>query len=418
LLAELRQQGWDLARNASDDLGGSYAAYYDGLVQLVQNRGAATAWLLEKYNPEFLAVHFLETDQVQHRFWQFMRGEPRYQTNGPHTNAILGIFQETEKAMAQILEAAGADTTVCIMSDHGFGPTRHQVWLNNWLVEQGFLALRPTFGVRFKKWLYQMGLSPAAIREMAPERLKLAILQFFEQQKGRALASELEEESASVQRKGLMDWLTERLAIDFYDVDWAKTRAFSTGTTSVGYVWLNLVGRDPQGIVQPGKDYEQTRQEIAAVLKTWEPVGKVFYREQIWQGGKLEQAPDLIIRWAEPSTDARYFQTRFSSHHLIKPVPNDYAGHRPQGLFAFHGPKVQHGLRLDADLLDLTPTLLWLLDQPVPTNMDGRVLQEIFTDKRPLTFVVPEEVQQDERALSESDEAAIMQSLKNLGYIE
>jgi hypothetical protein len=50
--------------------------------------------------------------------------------------------------------------------------------------------------------------------------------------------------------------------------------------------------------------------------------------------------------------------------------------------------------------------------------MDGRVLQEIFTDKRPLTFVVPEEVQQDERALSESDEAAIMQSLKNLGYIE
>jgi predicted AlkP superfamily phosphohydrolase/phosphomutase len=421
LLAGLREQGWDLARNASDDLGGNYAAYYEGLVDLVRTRGEATAWLLQEHNPDFLAVHFLETDQVQHRFWQFMAGEARYEAGGRHTEAILHLFQETEEALGRIIEAAGEDVTLCLMSDHGFGPTRRQVWLNNWLVQQGFLMLRPSAGVRFKKLLYRVGLSPAAIREMAPERVKLAILQFFERQKGRALASELEQESAGVQRKGLMDWLTERLAVDFYDVDWSKTKGFSTGTTSVGYVWLNVAGRDPQGIVQPGTDYEQTRREIAAALWEWEPVGEVLFREEVWQGDKVEKAPDIVVRWADPSTDARYFQTRFSSHHLVKPVPNDYAGHRPEGLFAFHGPGVKAGLRLEADLLDLTPTLLWLLDQPVPTNMDGRVLSDCFVHERPVRYVEPvpsAALNEEEAALSESDEAAIMRSLRNLGYIE
>ena len=419
LLDELREHGWDLALNASDDQSGSYADYYAGLVRLTRTRAEATAWLLRQYGPDFLAVHFLETDQAQHRFWQFMEGEPRYHPTGPHTDAILRLFQETEQAMAQIIEAAGQEVTICVMSDHGFGPTRHQVWLNNWLVQKGYLALDPSAWVRLKQWLYKMGLSPAAIREALPERLKLALLQFFERQKGRAIATQMETETASVQRKGLMDRLTERLAIDFYDADWPRTRAFSTGTTAVGYVWLNLAGRDPQGTVQPGEDYLTTRAEIAAALQNWEPVGEVSFREDLWHGPQLAHAPDLIVRWVDPATDARYFQTRISSHHLIKPVPNDYAGHRQEGMFVWQGPAVRPGLTVRADILDLAPTLLWLLDQPVPTNMDGRVLTECFALDRPVEMIEPplEEANSD-FDLSESDEAAIKASLRGLGYIE
>ena len=236
LLHDLAEQGWDLARNASDDLGGSYADYFDGLVDLVKTRGEAMAWLLQQDQPDFTAVHFLETDQAQHRFWQFMAGEPRHDPNGPHTDAILRLYHVVEQAMAQILAAVDEDTVLCVMSDHGFGPTRHQVWLNNWLRQNGFLTLKSGAGVRFKQTLYHLGLSPAAIREAAPERLKLAILQFFERQKGRALASELEAGN-SVQKKGMLDRLTERLAIDFYDLDWSQTRAFFYGNNGR---WLRL----------------------------------------------------------------------------------------------------------------------------------------------------------------------------------
>ncbi|WP_420631966.1 alkaline phosphatase family protein [Candidatus Leptofilum sp.] len=418
LLRELADHGWDLARNASDDLGGSYADYFAGLIELVKTRGEAGAWLLQQDQPDFTALHFLETDQAQHRFWQFMKGEPRHDPNGPHTDAILRLYHVVEQAMAQILAAVDDDTILCVMSDHGFGPTRHQVWLNNWLHQNGFLALKPGLGVRFKQMLYRLGLSPATIREAAPERLKLAILQFFERQKGRALASELEADNA-VQKKGLLDRLTERLAIDFYDLDWSQTCAFSTGTTAVGYVWLNVAGRDPQGIVQIGEDYEQTRQQIAAALRQWGAVGEVLFREEVWQGVQLTDAPDIIVRWAADTTDARYFQTRFSSHHLIKPVPNDYASHRPDGMFVWHGSGVREGLQVDADLLDLTPTFLWLLDQPVPTYMDGRILTDCFTLDHPaktIEIALPTAATSDQ--MTPEDEEALKNTLRGLGYLE
>jgi predicted AlkP superfamily phosphohydrolase/phosphomutase len=418
LLHTLRRQGWDLALNASDDLGGSYAHYVQGLQRLIRHRAAATTWLMDKYDPDFLAVHFLETDQVQHRFWQFMEEEPRYDPGGPHTDAILRVFQEIDRAIAALIEAAGQEAMICVMSDHGAGPIRHQVWPNNWLIQNGYLALKPTPWVRLKQFIYRLGLSPAAIREAAPERLKLAILQFFERQKGRAIADREEDAADQIQRKGLVDRLTERLAIDFYDVDWAHTVAFSTGTTALGYIWLNVAGRQPQGIVQPGTDYVETREEIASTLHAWDAVGSVHYRTDLWHGAQLRHAPDLVIRWAAPTTDARYFQTRVSSPHLIKQVPNDYASHRPEGLFAFHGPHVQPG-SCRADIIDLAPTLLWLLGQPVPAHMDGRVLKECFTLQRPIQSIdLPLEETAADLDLTEDDEAAIQEALRGLGYLD
>jgi predicted AlkP superfamily phosphohydrolase/phosphomutase len=362
-------------------------------------------------------VHFLETDQVQHRYWIFMEGEQRFQADGPHRDAILRLFQECEKAMEQIITAAG-DPMVCVMSDHGFGPMRHQVWLNNWLRHNGYLTLRSGPGVWLKQVIYRLGLSPASIREKLPERLKMSLLQFFERQKGRAIA-EVSGEGESATRKNLVDWITERLAIDFHDVDWNQTQAFSTGTTAVGYVWLNVAGRDPQGIVQPDSNYLAVRREIAGKLEGWDAVGEVLMREAVWQGPEVVHAPDLVVRWAQGSTDARFFQTRFSSHHLMKAVPNDSACHRQDGMFVFSGQDVLAGKSVNADLMDLPPTLLWLLDLPVPDNMDGRVLTECFSMERPVETVAASiEERDNEIALSEEDEAAIMASLKGLGYIE
>ena len=419
LLDQLNAQGWDLARNASDDLGGSYDAYLNGLLDLVSARGEATAWLIEQDNPDFVSVHFLETDQAQHRFWQFMQGEPRHESGGKHTDSILRVFEAAEIAMQKIIDAAGSEATICVMSDHGFGPTRHQVWVNNWLMQNGFLALKSGVGIRLKRLLYRLGLSPAAIREMAPERLKLAILKFFEQQKGRALAEQHEDGDAPVKRKGVLDHLTERLAIDFYDVDWSRTEAFSTGTTAVGYIYLNSVGHHPQGIIKSEAEKHQVRERLIAALQTWDAVGEVLTSDAVWSGNQLTNAPDLIIRWKADTTDARYFQTRFSSHHLMKAVPNDYASHRPNGLFAFSGNQVEPG-RIDADILDLTPTLLWLLDQPVPSVMDGRVLTECFVGDKAIATVEEAEpaVEEDDEAFSAEEDASLKDALRRLGYLE
>jgi len=419
LLSQLRERGWDLALNASDDLGGSYAEYYEGLHHLVRARAEASIWLMQEYNPDLLAIHFLETDQVQHRFWQFMEGQPRYAPNGPHTLAIRNLFAHVEDAIGGIHRAAGNDTVMCLMSDHGAGPTHRQVWPNNWLIEHGYLALKQSAWVCLKRWLYRCGLSPAAIREAAPEKLKLALLRFFERQKGRAIAQELEKGNTRAPHKGFLDRLTESVCIDFLDVDWSRTSAFSTGTTAVGYVWLNVAGRQPQGIVQQGDDYARTRQEIADALRGWDAVGSVVFAEDLWHGTALSHAPDLVVFWRDPSIDARYFQTRISSPHLIRPVPNDYAGHRREGMFALFGPGVRAHTQVTADLLDLTPTLLWLLRQPVPTYMDGRVLTECFTLDYPVqTTEPPYEEKVEGTHLTAEEEESLMDSLRALGYLD
>lgn len=155
-----------------------------------------------------------------------------------------------------------------------------------------------------------------------------------------------------------------------------------------------------------------------AALRQWDVVGEVLAAEEVWSGHLLDGAPDIVIRWAEPTTDARYFQTRISSHHLSKPVPNDYASHRPDGMVLFAGEGVKNGA-VDADILDLTPTFLWLLDQPVPTYMDGAVLQSHFVKAEEPTFVEMDVVNTAvSTQLSADEEEAIIDSLKGLGYME
>jgi predicted AlkP superfamily phosphohydrolase/phosphomutase len=417
LLNQVRTAGWDLSLNSSDDLGGTYASYYAGLIELIHNRAHATAHLMRQNNPDAVFIHFLEPDQVQHRYWIFMEGEQRYDPNGEFKNAILNLYKETEIAIQTLIDAAGDDVTICVMSDHGFGPMRHQASPNNWLVQNGFLTLKSGLGMSLKKLIYRLGLSPALIRENLPERLKMALLQFFERQKGRAIATE-QEESDKVAKKGWGDWFTERVAIDFYDVDWANTVAFSTGTTSVGYVWLNVVGRDPQGVVKMGDDYQKTRADIAQTLRTWDAVGEVLTREEVWHGSELDTAPDLIIRWAKPTTDARFFQTRFSSPHIMRPVPNDNAIHRPDGMFVWHGKHIKQGQTVHANILDLAPTILWLLEQPVPTNMDGQVLTDIFDLTHPITHTEPMETQEKNLAMTAAEEQAVKDVLRGLGYLD
>ena len=75
---------------------------------------------------------------------------------------------------------------------------------------------------------------------------------------------------------------------------------------------------------------------------------------------------------------------------------------------------------VDADILDLAPTLLWSLGQPVPTTMDGRVLTECLSLERPVETVdLPvETAESGEQGLSDDDEQAIIASLRGLGYIE
>lgn len=219
----------------------------------------------------------------------------------------------------------------------------------------------------------------------------------------------------------------KRLFLSFADVDWARTKAFAVG--SFGQIYINQVGQRPQGIVQPGKEYEELREEIAAqALELLDPrtgqrvVDRVHRREEIYSGPLVEKAPDLVLQ----SRNWEYMafgHADFGASHVVEPVVGMSGHHRPDGVVMLAGQGIEAGVELDgANITDLAPTILYAMGIPIPSDMDGRVLTDAFTPDYLSAVEVQYSDELSERPTgegqySEEDEEEIKERLRGLGYV-
>jgi predicted AlkP superfamily phosphohydrolase/phosphomutase len=182
--------------------------------------------------------------------------------------------------------------------------------------------------------------------------------------------------------------LINRIFLSFDDVDWARTKAFSIG--SFGQVYINLAGVRPQGIVQPGQEYQEIKSSIEqAALSLRDPrtgqplVERVYHRDEIYSGPYVDRAPDLIVQphgWEYMA----FGHADFGSNKLVEPITGMSGHHRPDGMVILAGPGVKPGVRLEgASIMDLTPTILHAMGAAVPRDLDGRVLGEAFEASSP-----------------------------------
>jgi predicted AlkP superfamily phosphohydrolase/phosphomutase len=216
-------------------------------------------------------------------------------------------------------------------------------------------------------------------------------------------------------------------------VDWDKTTVYALGAG--GNIFLNLQGREPAGIVQPGAEYERLREEVAEALTTLSDpesgrsiVRRVYRREELYHGPFLEKAPDLIIQWEDYAywgrgrydSQAPVFEAQ--SHFEFTDLPLTGA-HRPHGILIANGPGIRSGAQIEgARLLDLAPTILSLLSiQPSP-EMDGHLLHDILVEgeaERLLQKAAESAVEAADQQFDYSAEEAeeISQRLRSLGYL-
>jgi predicted AlkP superfamily phosphohydrolase/phosphomutase len=223
--------------------------------------------------------------------------------------------------------------------------------------------------------------------------------------------------------------LLKTLFLSFEDVDWSQTQAYSLG--NVGQIYVNLAGREPLGCVQPGAEYEQVREDIIARL--WElrdpetgegVVEAVYRREEVYSGDQLEHAPDILFL----PRRLEYFgfgEYEFGSHKIIEAMKRGISGtHRMDGVFLAYGGAVQPGVVFeDAQIIDLAPTILHLMGEPVPEHMDGIVLHEML--RGPVLPAQrsgqPDEWKNqpsgDNGGLTEEEIQALTDRLRSLGYV-
>jgi predicted AlkP superfamily phosphohydrolase/phosphomutase len=215
--------------------------------------------------------------------------------------------------------------------------------------------------------------------------------------------------------------------LSFQDVDWKETRAYSLG--NAGQLWINLRGREPEGIVEPGADYAAVRSDLVAkVREMCDPdtgekmVDQVYVREELYQGPYVEQMPDVVF----VPKGFRYLsfgEYEFASHRLVDVSLGITGWHRLQGMVLLHGAPIQAGGQVaDARIEDLAPTILYLMGQSVPADMDGQVLSGAlkpawFDPKRLERIDLDPDMTREHRDLSDEDEEQVRQRLQGLGYL-
>ena len=349
---------------------GNEAAFCRDLESLVNVRAAYAARLMQDHPWDFMMVHFLATDLAQHALWRYMDpSHPQHKPGNPFQDAILRVYQRADAAIGALLDLLDDDTTVIVMSDHGFGPLHGVVNLNILLWREGLLHFKRSPLARLRAFAFLHGLTPAlAYRWLA--RL--------------GLQNVLSRVSKSTRNAAFNKFLS------FDDVDWSRTIAYSLG--HMGQIYLNVKGREKHGIVErngnaeAAHSYQRAMERVIEALQTLTtPDGRpmldrVIHQSHLSPGDHLDEGPDLHV----VLDDYRYISCPLfanDGHVISRQIRGDSGSHRSHGMLIAYGPHIRPGAAIEeAQIVDLAPTVLSLLGCPVPGDMDGRVLTEVLSD--------------------------------------
>lgn len=384
---------------------GNEEGFLADLLDLVDRRGQYALRLMQDHPSDFSMFHFQATDVLQHALWKLIDpSHPRYDRKlaarfGP---SFKRVYQRIDSYIGRMLERVGDDATVIVMSDHGFGSLINSINLNLFLLEKGLMKLKRGAWTRLKANLFNTGLTPASIWRLI---------------EGAGLQNYVWQVSKSARNKVVSKFLS------FDDVDWSRTMAYSIG--HVGQIYINLKGREPEGIVESGGQYEAALQRVIEALdelrhpETGEPmVDQVIAGREVVHGPYASRSADLHL--VLDGYRAIAFPLFAADRHVVtRQIRGDSGCHRRHGILIAWGA----GVRADqavrgAHIMDLAPTILHLMGLPVPEDMDGQVLTSALSIDRPVEYESVETIEAGaEEGLSHEETAEVEERLRSLGYL-
>ena len=361
----------------------------------IQRRSAICQDLLQREPWNLFLTVFGETHAAGHFLWHLSQpNHPLYQVIGQKSDdKMLNVFKSVDKAVGEILSKAPEDAYLLVFSAHGMDTNVMDVPSMTFLAEflyrfsfPGKTGLAdgkigsplgaPITSMKKDSWLWHVWSTKTDnnpirrfLRREAPWRVFKRIEPFLGSSPEPDLVSpfQLFDESYGLAFQ----------AATWYAPCWPKMKAFALPSFSEGYVRINLAGRETHGIVSPS-DYEATCNEISDKLRklkdarTGIPMVKDIIRTRTGPDDNDPKLPDadLVVIWQE---DCATDTVESPDIGRIGPVPHFRSGsHRSQGFFIAQGPGIEPGSTLPtARALDLTPTILNLMDAPIPDYFEG-----------------------------------------------
>lgn len=347
----------------------------------------------EEYPWDVMLVQIHQFDVMLHLLWRVLtrEGWEKY----PEKKEPLGqLMGDMDKLFGKLEAYAGGENDLTLLvSDHGHGSLDMKFKPNNLLRDWGYLKRRGSLHH------LQMNLQKRVGKLLNQKH-------FF--------------------AKGPRN-LAERLYLD-----WSQTKAVAVMTGQDAFVYLNVRGRQPGGIVESGAEYEaliaELKERFGQLCDPQEgrPVFKRIVTSQELYGVQdpLHSGyPDLILVCENGVYPIRSIQGR----QAFKYARDGNLGgcHRPEGMFILRGKPFKAGVRMEAHIVDILPTLYTAMGLGVPCYFDGKVMIEAFCERPEVKMVESlgertgasgKPARQD--ADQDREDDVVKQRLSDLGYLE
>jgi predicted AlkP superfamily phosphohydrolase/phosphomutase len=288
------------------------------IYEMTEKRFELSRHLLREYPWSLFWMVEMGVDRIHHAFWSYMDPKHhRYTPGHKYASAIRDYYIYLDTKIGELLAAMDRDrTAVWVVSDHGAQCMEGGICFNDWLIEQGYLALK----------------EPAA----KPTRFR------------------------------------------FDMVDWTRTKAWGEGGY-YGRCFVNVEGREPNGLV-PRSRYDAFCAELIGKLESMpddhgKPLGTKVYRPGDIYETVNGVAPDLVVLFG----NLRHRSVGSVGNPSVFTMENDTgpddANHAADGMYVLSHPSFGPGKCNDtATLYDVMPTTLKMLGMSAPAGVKGKML--------------------------------------------
>ncbi len=346
-----------------------------------------------------LLVQFQNLDPFQHRAWRYLNVDETGISDPAFNAAAESVMAGLDRAIGELCELADRrGAGVLIVSDHGFGPCLGRVHANRILIDAG-VARVPGVAGRLHRRARQ-----------ASDRFRL-------------WGAKRDDPAA---RSASFD---QSIAASF-PFDWKRTLAFAPHQDTAAMVYLNSTDRRAGAPLTTARQIDDARQAtIAALLEARHPeTGAALFPQVIDTAEAYgidparEGYPDLIA----PPDEPYWVRCKLApGTDWVEADPQMPGTHRPEGVVAWSGSGVPAGRTLEADLRDITPSILTWFGLPIPPHVQGEPLPcltgrgwitpNLRRDAPEAAVHAPHEPGFE---YTPEEQALIEQRLADLGYLE
>lgn len=305
---------------------------------------------------------FSATHRGGHKFWDVSssKDEVNNEQRLIFNNWLKDIYKECDKAVGKILETVNEDVTVIVFSLHGMGTNTS---LSEYLLPKMISNI-----ITGKQEINNNGGFIKTVRNKIPLEWRTNFKKL--------LPLKIQDKLTAYWRMG--------------GIKWNDTKIFNLLADLQGYIRVNLKGREKEGIIDKGKEYDNLCSKIIEGLKTFkdeetqEPVIETVNRSDFLfnEGTGFNNLPDILVKWKlKPASG--YSKIISSEYGELKwpqygKNPDGRSGnHQFEGFLLAVGKdfKANSIFEKKHHIVDLAPTILNLLNIDKPKDMEGEIVK-------------------------------------------